>query len=160
MPFRTNACGRTCHWELIQRCGTPRGRGFGWLDTGDVPEKLGLSGCEQLSMFVFYKKQTWDWFNQQELDRMGVPHGFTVHNLTSMFCLILGGVDRQSWGSGKKHMDHITNQRNTKGKNGQRGFGRVYAYVHCSVVMFLIVLVFSNCSFVLMFLVWGFLEKI
>ena len=67
MPFRTNACGRTCHWELIQRCGTPRGRGFGWLDTGDVPEKLGLSGCEQLSMFVFYKKQTWDWFNQPEL---------------------------------------------------------------------------------------------
>ena len=55
--------------------------------------------------------------------------------------------------STQEKMDHITNQRDTKGKNGQRGFGRVYVYVHCSVVMFLIVLVFSNCSFVLMFLV-------
>ena len=145
-----------------------------WKRRRKTSKKLGLSGCEQLSMFVFYKKQTWDWFNQQEWDRMGVSHGFTVHNLTSMFCLILfnqqnlrvrfyqhgGGWPPELGLSTQEKMDHITSQRDTKGKNGQRGCGRVYVYVHCSVVMFLIVLVFINCSFALMFLVWGFLEKI
>ena len=66
-----------------------------WKRRRKTSKKLGLSGCEQLSMFVFHKKQTWDWFNQQEWDRMGVSHGFTVHNLTSMFCLI-----SKTWGSG------------------------------------------------------------